>query len=235
MSIKRTKKQAPKSLPSLDIKLNEEQQQGYDTINKSTITYINGRAGSGKTLLALYAALDALHGNKIDKIIIVRPYVTTEDFGYLPGNIDEKMGPLMAPIFDNLLKLYPERHKTNGISKIAQYIENGEIEVSTVAFMRGRTFTDSYVIADEVQNMDEEQIEMVLSRLGKGSKMILCGDIGQCDLKKSQRSGVHLLKAMLNRGLIKLLSAVFLKDNHRDPIVQDILNEIDIIKAQRLF
>ena len=235
MSVKRTKKQAPKRLPVLDIELNIEQQAGYDMINKSTITYINGRAGSGKTLLALYAALDALHGNQIDKIFVVRPYVTTEDFGFLPGDIDEKMSPLMAPIFDNLLKLYPERHKSNGVSKIEQYIEHGEIEVATVAFMRGRTFTDSYIIADEIQNMDEAQIEMVLSRLGKGSKMILCGDIGQCDLKKNQRSGVHLLKGMLDRGMVKSLSSVFLKENHRDPIVQDMLDEIEIIKAQRIF
>lgn len=235
MGIKRTTKSPPKTLPALDIVLNAEQADGYEIIKKNAITYINGKAGSGKTLLALYAALDALHGNKIDKIFVVRPYVLTEDYGFLPGDIDEKMSPLMAPIFDNLMKLYPDRHKSNGISKIEQYMEAGEIEIATVAFMRGRTFSDAYVIADEVQNMTEEQIEMVLSRLGTGSKMIVCGDIGQCDLKKSQRSGVHLLKGMIDRGIVKSLSSIFLKENHRAPIVQDILDEIEIIKAQRMF
>ena len=227
MGIKRTQKPAPKRLPTLDIILNEEQSAGYDTIQKSTITYINGRAGSGKTLLALYAALNALHGNKIDKIFITRPYVPTEQMGFLPGDLKEKMDPFMLPIYDNLMKLYPERHKSSGVSKIEQYLNDREIEIAPIAFMRGITFNDAYVILDEAQNINIEQIIMAVTRLGKGSKMIICGDIRQCDLKKNSSSGLYLLQEILNRGRIKGLSHVYLKENHRDHIVQELLDEFE--------
>jgi len=228
MGNKRTQRPAPKRLPTLDIVLNDEQQEGYEIINTSTITYINGRAGSGKTLLALYAALDALHGNEINKIFITRPHVTAhEDLGFLPGDISEKMNPFMLPIYDNLTKLYPERHKSSGVSKVEQYINDREIEIAPIAYMRGITFDTSYVILDEAQNISAEQLIMAVTRLGKGSKMIICGDLRQCDLKKSASSGLFLLQEVLNRGRIKGLSHVYLKENHRDHIVQELLDEFE--------
>ena len=230
MSIKRTQKLAPKSLPQLDILLNKEQADSYDTIVNSTITYVNGKAGSGKTLLALHVALDALHGNKIDTIFITRPYITAnEDIGFLPGDIKEKMDPFMIPIYDNLLKLYPIRNKNTGKSKIDQYIEDKDIEIAPIGFMRGRTFTDSYVILDEAQNITVEQLKMAVTRIGKNTKMIICGDLKQCDLKNDSSSGVTLIKQLIDRGNIKFLSSVFLKENHRDPIVQQLLDEFDAI------
>lgn len=231
MAIKRTQKQsAPKSLPKLDVDLNYEQLEGYRVIENSTITYINGKAGSGKTLLALHAALDALHSNKIDTIFITRPYVTAnEDMGFLPGDVKEKMDPFMIPIYDNLNKLYSDRHKSSGVSKIDQYITSQEIEIAPIGFMRGRTFVDSYVILDEAQNITVEQLKMALTRIGKGTKMIICGDLKQCDLKRSTNSGVTLLKQIVDRGNIKFLNSVFLKENHRDPIVQQLLDEFEAI------
>ena len=228
MGTKRTQRPAPKRLPTLDIVLNDEQSDGYNTIRTSTITYINGAAGSGKTLLALYAALDALHGNEIDKIFITRPYVPAqENMGFLPGDINQKMDPFMVPIYDNLIKLYPERHKSSGVSKIEQYINDEEIEIAPIAFMRGRTFDKAYVVLDEAQNINTEQLIMAVTRLGRGSKMIICGDLKQCDLRKNVSSGLFLLQEVLNRGRVKGLSHVYLKENHRDHIVQQLLDEFD--------
>ena len=233
MAIKRTQKAPPKSLPKLDIVLNQEQEDGYKVIQENVLTYINGYAGSGKTLLALYAALNAFHGNQIDKIFITRPYVTTEDVGFLPGGLDEKYDPFMAPIMDNLMKLYPDRHKSNGISKINQYIERGEIEIAPLGFMRGRTITDAYLILDEAQNITAEQLKMAMTRIGKGSKMIICGDLKQCDLKKNQVSGIWMLQEIINRGRVQSIGSVYLKENHRDGIVQQLLEEFDDIEQLR--
>jgi phosphate starvation-inducible PhoH-like protein len=234
MGTKRTQKMPPKSLPKLDIILNDEQKAGYEVIKNNVVTYINGLAGSGKTLLALHAALDALHGNKINTIFVTRPYVTAkEDIGFLPGGLSEKYDPFMVPIMDNLMKLYPDRHKSNGISKIDQYIEKGEIEIAPLGFMRGRTFTESYLILDEAQNITGEQLKMAMTRIGKGSKMIICGDLKQCDLRKQTDSGIWMLQEVINRGMVKGIDSVYLKENHRDPIVSELLDEFEIIESQR--
>lgn len=230
----RTQKQsAPKTLPRLHVDLNQEQLDGYDIINDSTITFIDGKAGSGKTLLAIAAALDALHGNKIDRIFLTRPYITAkEDMGFLPGDIKEKMDPILIPLYDNLNKLFPNRNSNTGESFIDRYIKNKEIELAPIGFMRGRTFDNAYIILDEAQNITSEQLKMALTRLGKGSKMIICGDIKQCDLANINGSGVRLLKKLIERGNIEFLSHVFLKENHRDPIVQQLLDEFDIIESE---
>jgi phosphate starvation-inducible PhoH-like protein len=229
MGTKRTQKIPPKRLPSLDIILNKEQEVGYDKIRNSTLTYIDGKAGSGKTLLALYAALNSLHGCEIDTIFITRPYVTTEEWGFLPGDIKEKMDPILLPIYDNLLKIYPDRHQNKGVSKISQYIDDGDIEIAPIGFMRGRTFCNSYVILDEAQNITIEQLKMAVTRIGKGTKMIICGDLNQCDLKRIEDSGILLLNKVIERNNVNSISSIFLKENHRDPIVKELLDEFDSI------
>jgi phosphate starvation-inducible PhoH-like protein len=231
---KRTQKLPPKTLPRLDIDLNEEQKAGYEVIQSNTVTYINGYAGSGKTLLALYAALDALHGNQVNTIFVTRPYITAkEDIGFLPGDLSEKYDPFMVPIMDNLHKLYPDRHRSNGKSKIEQYIEDGDVEIAPLGFMRGRTMTDSYLILDEAQNITAEQLKMAMTRIGLGSKMIICGDLKQCDLKRPHESGIWLLQEVINRGVVKGIGSVYLKENHRDSIVQQLLDEFETIEAMK--
>lgn len=231
MAKDRIQKLPPKAPPTLDVILNKEQEDGYKLLKNSVLTYIDGKAGSGKTMLAIYAALSALHANEINTVYITRPYVTAkEDMGFLPGDIKEKMDPMMIPIYDNLMKVYSVRNQKTGVSKITQYMEDGDLEIAPISFMRGRTFDYSYVILDEAQNITADQLKMAMTRIGKNTKMIICGDLDQCDLYKSNSSGVYLLKQLIERGNIEFLSSVYLKENHRDPIVAKLMDEFDAIE-----
>ena len=222
----RTQKKPPKSLPKLHLALNSEQKIGAQVIQDSTITYIQGKAGSGKTLLALHEALNALHGNVIDTIFITRPAVLAqEDIGYLPGNIKEKMDPYLIPIYDNLIKLYPNKEGKTGLALVEKYMENMELEIAPIGFMRGRTFVNSYLILDEAQNITVEQLKMAMTRIGKGTKMIIVGDINQCDLKQNKHSGLFMLDRLEEK--IPFLNKVELYENHRDPIVQQLLDAFE--------
>ena len=171
-------KRAPKNPIKFHIQLNPEQKLAKQTILDNTITLLAGSAGSGKTLLACNVALDGLFSKQYDKIIITRPTVSKEDIGFLPGDMREKMDPWVQPIYQNFYTLY-------GKEKMEKYLENGQIEIVPVSFMRGRTFLDSLIIVDEAQNVTHEQMEMIVSRIGVRSKMIICGDDHQIDLKKT--------------------------------------------------
>src|SRR6056300_69484 len=159
------------------IQLNEEQKLAKEEILNNTLTLLAGSAGSGKTLLACQVALDGLFRKQYEKVIITRPTVSKEDIGFLPGDLREKMDPWVQPIYQNMFLLYDK-------VKVEKYIENAEIEIVPVSFMRGRTFVNSIVIVDEAQNVTHEQMEMIVTRLGKHSKMIICGDTYQVDLKR---------------------------------------------------
>lgn len=136
-----------------------------------------GAAGSGKTLLPATHALHNLLVKKIDKIVITRPAVTMEEtVGYLPGDINNKMHPFIIPIYDSFKEYV-------SMQKIKEYIANEEIEICPMAFMRGRTFNNSWIIADEVQNTTVNQMKSLLTRIGHDSKMSLTGDLNQCDIK----------------------------------------------------
>ena len=157
-------KRKPKSPIKFNVVLNTEQKQAKSLILENPITVIKGMAGSGKTLVAVLCALDMFFNKQVEKIVISRPTVSKEDIGFLPGDIREKMDPWLAPIYHNLYMLYSKE-------KVDKHLENGDIEIVPFAFMRGRTFVDSFVIVDEAQNVTHDQMETVLGRLGKGSKM----------------------------------------------------------------
>ena len=196
------------------LQLNDEQKEAKSKILDSTLTLLAGKAGSGKTMLACQIALDGLFRRQYDKIIITRPTVSKEDIGFLPGDLREKMDPWVQPIYQNMYALYDKE-------KIEKYIEEGKIEIVTVSFMRGRTFLDSCVIVDEAQNVTHEQMEMIVTRIGLRSKMIICGDDYQVDLKSKRDSGFKFLYTAARR--VKNMSAITLMTNHRDPIVDDLL------------
>jgi phosphate starvation-inducible PhoH-like protein len=197
------------------ISLNEEQKKAKELILENTITLLAGKAGSGKTLLACQIALDGLFRNAFQKIIITRPTVSKEEIGFLPGDLHQKMDPWVQPIYQNMYILY-------GKDRIDPYVQSGQIEIVPLSFMRGRTFLDSCVIVDEAQNVTNEQMEMIVTRIGLRSKMIICGDDGQVDLKNRGDSGFKFLYKCTKK--IKNLSGVTLLTNHRDPIVDDLID-----------
>ena len=178
-------KRRPKKPIKFNVQLNDEQKIAKAKIIESPITVLRGMAGSGKTLVATQVALDMLFTKQVEKIIITRPTVSKEDIGFLPGDIREKMDPWLAPIYHNLHMLYNQ-------DKIAKELDNGNIEIVPFAFMRGRTFLKSFVIVDEAQNVTHNQMETVIGRLGKGSKMVICGDMAQIDLKDKRENKVFL-------------------------------------------
>jgi len=196
------------------IPLNEEQKQAKEEILSNTLTILAGRAGSGKTLLACQIALDGLLRRHFEKIIITRPTVSREEIGFLPGDLREKMDPWVQPIYQNMYALYDKE-------KVEALINDGKIEIVPLAFMRGRTFLDSCIIVDEAQNVTHEQMEMIATRIGLRSKMIVCGDDYQVDLKTKRDSGFRFLYTAARK--IKNMCAITLKQNHRDPIVDDLL------------
>ena len=194
--------------------LNEEQKQAKDEILKNTLTILAGRAGSGKTLLACQVALDGLLRRHFTKIIITRPTVSKEEIGFLPGDLREKMDPWIQPIYQNMYALYDKE-------KVESLINDGKIEIVPLAFMRGRTFLDSCIIVDEAQNVTHEQMEMIATRIGLRSKMIVCGDDYQVDLKSRRDSGFRFLYTAGRK--IKNMCSITLIKNHRDPIVDDLI------------
>ena len=216
-------KRKPKSPIKFKITLNEEQKEAKAKILKSTITLLAGSAGSGKTLLACQIALEKLFMRECDKIIITRPTVSKEEIGFLPGDLREKMDPWVQPIYQNMYALYDKE-------KIEKLISDGAIEIVPVSFMRGRTFLDSVVIVDEAQNVTHEQMQMIVTRIGLRSKMIVCGDDHQVDLKSKRDSGFRFLYTAARR--IKNMVGISLVTNHRDPIVEDLINLYDEAEEQ---
>lgn len=208
-------KRKPKNPITFKIQLNEEQKEAKSVILDNPITVLTGSAGSGKTLLSCQIALDLLFTREIEKIIITRPTVSQEEIGFLPGDIKEKMDPWLQPIYQNFYTLY-------GKEKVDKEIADGNIQILPMSYIRGITFVDSFVIADEVQNLTHSQMESLLGRLGRGSKMILCGDIAQIDLKDKKRSGLSFLKRVEEE--VKGFKIINLKQNHRHEIVQPILD-----------
>tara|TARA_R110000772_G_scaffold1_3_gene10 strand:- start:2288 stop:3022 length:735 start_codon:yes stop_codon:yes gene_type:complete len=196
------------------VQLNEEQKIAKEQILNNTLTILAGRAGSGKTLLACQVALDGVFRRQYDKIIITRPTVSKEEIGFLPGDLREKMDPWIQPIYQNMFVLYDKE-------KIEKLIEEGRIEIVPLAFMRGRTFLDSCIIVDEAQNVTHEQMEMIATRIGLRSKMIVCGDDHQVDLKSKRESGFRFLYTVARK--VKNMCAITLLTNHRDPIVDELI------------
>jgi phosphate starvation-inducible PhoH-like protein len=179
----RGKKIAPKTVT---------QKEYVDAIRKCTVTFGIGPAGTGKTYLAIAHAVAALHDRQVGRIILTRPAVEAgERLGFLPGDMLAKVDPYMRPLFDAL-------YDTMDPEKLTAYMERGTIEVAPLAFMRGRTLNDSFIILNEAQNTSPEQMQMFLTRLGFGSKVVVTGDITQIDLPREQRSGLIQVQAILD-------------------------------------
>ena len=206
------------------ITLNEEQKRIKTDALQDDISVFVGKAGSGKTLLATQIALECLFYREVERIIITRPTVSNEDLGFLPGNIKEKMDPWVSPIQANMFQLYSKQ-------KIEKLMNDDIIEIAPISFLRGRTFVNACVIVDESQNVTKAQMEMILSRLGMNSKMILTGDISQIDLKQKKDSGLPYLFNM--NGKIEGLGVYELKTNHRHPIVDSILKYFEENKTEK--
>lgn len=205
----------PKGPIKFQLQLNPEQKIGKDVILNNAITILSGKAGSGKTLLACQVALDMLFKKNVKQIVITRPTVSKEEIGFLPGDLHQKMEPWMQPIYANFYQLYNKE-------KIDRIIENGQVEIVPLAFMRGRTFLDSFIIVDEAQNCTNDQMEMITSRLGLRSKMVVCGDSQQVDLKYRGESGFKFLLSAAKK--IKDMDSLTLLQNHRHPVVDSLLD-----------
>ncbi len=178
----RGKKIAPKTVT---------QKRYVDSIRSSTVTFGIGPAGTGKTYLAIALAVAALSEKQVGRLILTRPAVEAgERLGFLPGDMLAKVDPYMRPLFDAL-------YDTMDPDRLTAYMERGTIEVAPLAFMRGRTLNDSFIILDEAQNTTPEQMQMFLTRLGFGSKMVITGDITQVDLPREQASGLIQVRDIL--------------------------------------
>lgn len=203
------------------------QKEYIDTIRHKDLIFGIGPAGTGKTYLAVIMAINALKDGKVKRIVLTRPAVEAgESLGFLPGDLKEKVDPYLRPLYDAL-------HDIFGVEHTARLMERGTIEIAPLAYMRGRTLEDAFVILDEAQNTTKEQIKMFLTRLGFGSKMVVNGDLTQIDLPKGQQSGlktaVQILKSIPTIGLVYLQPS----DVVRHTLVQQILDAYDEAEPSR--
>ena len=213
MAKQNSKKTPPKGTVRFSLSLSEEQKSAKQAILHHPYNFIVGKAGSGKTLLACQVALDMFFKRQIDKIIITRPTVSTEDNGFLPGSEKEKMEPWIVPIKSNMRKIYNK-------PLILEKMEKDEsIELCSLAHFRGRTFENAVVIVDEFQNLTRSQFRMALGRLGKNSTMIFCGDNQQIDLKDKNYSAIHDVPKISNS---QYVYKRVLEDNHRHVAIDEV-------------
>jgi phosphate starvation-inducible PhoH-like protein len=194
------------------------QTQYLQQIQEHDITFAIGPAGTGKTYLAVASAVDALERDLVSRLILVRPAVEAgERLGFLPGDMTQKVDPYLRPLYDALYDLM-------GFDKTSKQFERNTIEIAPLAFMRGRTLNQSFIILDEAQNTTPEQMKMFLTRIGLGSKAVITGDVTQIDLPKHQKSGLIEAQQVLNdiRGIA--FTRFQSEDVVRHPLVQRIVN-----------
>jgi phosphate starvation-inducible PhoH-like protein len=205
----------------------ENQKEYIRTIAENTITFCHGVAGSGKTHIAIGMALEYLLEGKVKKIVITRPVVESgEKIGYLPGSAEEKLHPYLLPILDEI----------NYFISVAEYTglkTNNKIEVVPLGLMRGRNFHDCFIVADECQNSSYEQLKMLLTRIGRESKMVLTGDISQSDLARHLQGGFYEMMNNLNNLEGIGISTLGDSDIVRNPIIAKILARLDSYEQGR--
>ena len=218
MAKQNVKKTPPKGTVRFSLSLSEEQKSAKQAILHHPFNFIVGKAGSGKTLLACQIALDMFFKRQVNKIIITRPTVSTEDNGFLPGSEKEKMEPWIVPIKSNMRKIY---NKPLILDKMEK---DEKIELVSLAHFRGRTFENSIVIVDEFQNLTRSQFRMALGRLGKNSTMIFCGDNQQIDLKDQNYSAIHDLPKI---GDSQYVYKRVLLDNHRHEAIDEVFEMLN--------
>jgi phosphate starvation-inducible PhoH-like protein len=203
----RGKKIAPKTVV---------QKRYVDAIRDTTVTFAIGPAGTGKTYLAIALAVAALSEKQVGRLILTRPAVEAgERLGFLPGDLAAKVDPYMRPLFDAL-------YDTMDPDRLTAYMERGTIEVAPLAFMRGRTLNDSFIILDEAQNTTPEQMQMFLTRLGFGSKVVVTGDVTQIDLPREQASGLLHVRRILD----PLEGIAFVEFSHEDVVRHKLVQRI---------
>tara|TARA_R110000744_G_scaffold312491_2_gene419862 strand:+ start:260 stop:919 length:660 start_codon:yes stop_codon:yes gene_type:complete len=212
-------KTPPKGSIKFSINLSDEQKNAKTEILAHPFNFIVGKAGSGKTLLAVQIALDQVFKRQYNKIIITRPTISTEDNGFLPGSEKEKMEPWLVPIRSNMRKVYNK-------PELLERMENDEkIELVSLAHFRGRTFDNAIVIVDEFQNLSRSQLSMCIGRLGKESKMIFCGDSYQIDLKDKNWSAYHDMSKIINS---EFVFHTVLEDSHRHGAIDNLLDLLNV-------
>ena len=187
-----------------------------DAIKQNTCTFAVGPAGTGKTYLAIAMAVVAMKNKEIERIILTRPAVEAgEKLGFLPGDLAQKVDPYLRPLYDAL-------HEMLGLDAYQRLVERGAIEVAPLAYMRGRTLNDAFIILDEAQNTPSEQMKMFLTRMGMGSKMVITGDVTQIDLPIGKKSGLvealEVLKGVEDIGIVRL--------THRDVVRHELVQAI---------
>ena len=192
------------------------QKQYVEAIKGNTCCFAVGPAGTGKTYLAIAMAVVAMKNKEIEKIILTRPAVEAgEKLGFLPGDLAQKVDPYLRPLYDAL-------HEMLGVDAYQRLVERGAIEVAPLAYMRGRTLNDAFIILDEAQNTTSEQMKMFLTRMGMGSKMVITGDVTQIDLPTGKRSGLvealEVLKGVDDIGIVRL--------THRDVVRHELVQAI---------
>jgi phosphate starvation-inducible PhoH-like protein len=203
------------------------QKRYIDAIRKFDLVIGIGPAGTGKTYLAMAMAVSFLMKQEVERIVLTRPAVEAgEKLGFLPGDIAEKVNPYLRPLYDAL-------HDMMDFDRASKLVEKGVIEVAPLAFMRGRTLNDSFVILDEAQNTGSEQMKMFLTRLGFGSKAVITGDITQIDLPENKISGLIEIQGIL-KGIEGIEFVYFSdKDVVRHPLVQDIIRAYERMEERR--
>jgi phosphate starvation-inducible PhoH-like protein len=200
---------------------NRNQRRYIEAMRKSDVVFAVGPAGTGKTYLAMAMAIAALNRHEVSRVVLIRPAVEAgEKLGFLPGSMAEKVNPYLRPLYDALNEMMP-------FEKSSRLMERGVIEVAPLAFMRGRTLNDSFVILDEAQNTTREQMKMLLTRLGFDSKAVITGDVTQIDLPTEKRSGLvdatNILEGVEGIDFIYFSD----KDVVRHPLVQSIIVAYD--------
>jgi len=193
----------------------------FEALNNYELVFGLGPAGTGKSYLAVAKGIDMLKKGLVEKIILTRPAVEAgERLGFLPGDMKEKIDPYLRPIYDALYEMMPS-------DRVEKKIQSGEIEIAPLAFMRGRTFNNAYVIVDEAQNTTSVQMKMVLTRIGEGSRMVINGDLSQVDLPSGQISGLQESQKILSKiNDIKIVT-LEAEDVIRHPIVAKIIKAYD--------
>ncbi len=197
------------------------QKKYIDSIRKNTVVFGIGPAGTGKTYLAMAMAITAFKHNEVDRIILTRPAIEAgENLGFLPGDLQQKVDPYLRPLYDALYEIM-------GAENFLRNMEKGAIEVAPLAYMRGRTLDNSFIVLDEAQNTTPEQMKMFLTRLGYGSKTVITGDVTQIDLPRGKKSGLieatSILSGIDGISICNLTN----KDVVRHPLVQKIINAYD--------
>ncbi|MEY4967311.1 MAG: hypothetical protein RIQ73_10 [Actinomycetota bacterium] len=199
------------------------QKRYVEAIEDHTVTFGIGPAGTGKTYLAMAMAISALQQKKVNRIILTRPAVEAgEHLGFLPGTLSEKIDPYLRPLFDAL-------HDMIDIETVPRLMQSGVIEVAPLAYMRGRSLNDAFIILDEAQNTTPEQMKMFLTRLGFGSKMVITGDVTQIDLPNGQHSGLRVVRDILG----EIDDIAFLELTAEDVVRHRLIG--DIVKAYESF